>query len=187
MRKLLLFLCIVAIVFTSCDGRKTTNQSLTESIEAFKKNNTIEQVSYIPKYYAEHVTDTVLSNTYAVTIKTYTDMDSNILKSIKKDSINYNSYYRNIVSQINIKQKDDIVFRQTIDKAFIASYTVDTDRLDKSILQGVWVNQALSIQNNAVVIDLSYREPKTNHHLMYQLSVNTKGIVVNRLKENYYL
>jgi hypothetical protein len=187
MRKLLLLLCVITIAFTSCDGRKTNNQSLTESIEVFKMNNTIVKVSYIPEHYIERKTDTVLSNAYAISIKTYTDMDSNIIKSIKTDTIHYNSYYRNVISQINIKQKNDIVFHQIIDKAFISSHTDNADLLDKSILQGVWLNQALSLQNDAVVIDLRYCEPKKDRCLMYQLYINKNSVTVNRLKENYYL
>ncbi|MCC1485607.1 hypothetical protein [Winogradskyella immobilis] len=187
MRILYLLLFIVSVAVTSCDGRKTNQQSLTESIESFKKKNTFEEHLYIPQNYLKRETDTILSNHYSVNIKTFTDMESDILKSIKKGNINYSYHHRNIISQIHVKQNNSTVIHQSINKSFIAKYTNDQAVIDNSILQGAWLNQNLSLEDT-IVIDLAYKEIDTKKDFLYQLSINKNGnIRVNRLNQNYYL
>lgn len=188
MKKLLFILFCIGLLFSSCDGRKSNRQSLSDSIDTFKKTNTFKEDLYIPEDYIEHTTDTILSNDYTVKIRTYADMNSNNLRSVKKDHITYNYYHRNIKSQIQIKKHSTTIFNTILDKAFILSNTKTTkDILESSTLQGAWVNQKLSLNNDKVVIDISYIEPKTKEQLIYQLSVNTDGMLINPIKENYYL
>ena len=50
------------IAFTSCEGRKTKNQALSEDIEEFKKTVTVEVPVYEPESYMEREIDTLLHN-----------------------------------------------------------------------------------------------------------------------------
>ena len=48
MKKILGLLVVLVVGFTSCEGRKTQSQALSEDIEDFKKNITIEVDVYHP-------------------------------------------------------------------------------------------------------------------------------------------
>ena len=53
MRNLLGLLLIFTIGLMSCEGRKTQRQALSESIEVFKKETSLEVVLYQPETYIE--------------------------------------------------------------------------------------------------------------------------------------
>ena len=67
MKNLFALLLILIIGLTSCEGRKTQNQALAESINEFKKNTSLEVKNYIPEQYLERSIDTTLSNNIATT------------------------------------------------------------------------------------------------------------------------
>ena len=48
-----LFTLTLIVLICSCDGRRSKNQALKESVETFKKEVSVEVNSYIPKTYFE--------------------------------------------------------------------------------------------------------------------------------------
>lgn len=110
MKNTISLLVLLIIGFTSCDGRITANQSLTESIEEFKINTAIESQTYIPEVYTEISNDTLLSNGFRVKTTTFTDMDNSIVRSVVKDSVTYKEYYRDVEGLVTVTFKNKCAF-----------------------------------------------------------------------------
>lgn len=118
--KLPILILVLIITIFSCDGRKTKNDSLEESIAKFKDStNTIEVVEYIPNSYSEIKTDTILSNGFTVKISAITDMNNFILKEIKKDSNIVKQHHRKRILHLKIFLKESLVFDNQIDIPFL--------------------------------------------------------------------
>lgn len=184
MKKIIGLLVILIIGFTSCEGRKTSNQALTESIKEFKKNASFEVDVYIPENYVEREVDTLLSNGYRVKIKTYTDESQNVLFTKIKDTINYQTYYRNFKFDISVLKNDKLIYSESFDKPKVnkvlnynANLTSESDlyNFDKlGVLKSIQVNDDPSY-TNMVVIDLLYTIPESNRYASHVLFIDKKG------------
>lgn len=126
MKKTISLLVLLVIGFTSCNGRITANQSLTESIEEFKINTAIESQTYIPEVYTEISNDTLLSNGFRVKTTTFTDMDHSIVRFVVKDSVTYKKYYRDVEGLVTVNFKNKCVFEKTINKGFVTGFQGET-------------------------------------------------------------
>ena len=104
MRIFLGILLITVLGFTSCEGRISKTQALEKDIKEFQDSVSIQVDVYKPKNYLEREVDTTLSNGFRVKIKTYTDMDNNVLFTKIKDTINYQKYYRNFKFEILVEK-----------------------------------------------------------------------------------
>ena len=181
-------LMLLVIGFTSCEGRKTSKQALTESVTKFKSNNTIISENYIPKVYREVSMDTVLSNGFRVFTKTFTNMKTNVINTVKKDSITEKILQRDIESLIIVEFKNQVVFEKTISKQFIvnSSTNLKTD-LTRSILKGTWINEDITTRDNSIHIDIQYCSVSNNECQNFNLIVDTSGNYnLNSLKENTF-
>lgn len=157
MRKLLGLFIILIIGFTSCEGRKTQYQSLSEDIEEFKKLNVIEKVSYYPEDYTETVNDTILNNGYKIQVKYFSDMQKSIEKEYTKDDIKFRNYYREFNSEVSISFKSKTIFNQLIDKEFLSQKgNIPYQKFKNLRLENMWIDQTESI--NSTRIDLLYSE-----------------------------
>ena len=116
MKHLLGLLLLLAIGFTSCEGRKTQHQALSDSIEDFKKKVNFETNVYIPETYFEHEVDTLMGNGFRVKIKTYTDMTNSVRFSKIKDTINYQTYYRNFKFEVSVTKDEKLIYNESFDK-----------------------------------------------------------------------
>jgi hypothetical protein len=160
MKNLLVFLLILIICFTSCEGRRTQNQALAESIEAFKKDTLFEKVTYTPETYEEAVIDTILSNGFRVKIKTFSDMNnSSLLEAFKKGSSVYKKFYRKNVSEIEIYYNNVIIDSKRIDKPLFTN-NQNMDFWNKAILGAVTINELKSLENE-LVLNIYYCIPES--------------------------
>lgn len=178
-------LLILVIGLTSCEGRKTHNEALSESIEEFKKKANFETHVYIPETYFEHEVDTLFSNGYRVKIKTYSDMSNSVLFSKIKDTVNYQTHYRNFKFEISVLKDKKLIFRehfdkQKINKAFnykgnsvADSKLYNFDKL--AVLKSIKVNEDPS-HTNIVLINIMYAIPETDRYASHSLMINEKGI-----------
>ncbi|WP_426430281.1 hypothetical protein ACPX19_12180 [Winogradskyella sp. HB-48] len=184
MRNLLGVLLILIIGFTSCEGRITKNQALAEDIEHFKKTVTVQIDVYKPENYVEREVDTTLSNGFRVKIKTYTDMDNSVLFTKIKDTINYQTYYRNFKFDILVEKDNKIVYdksfdKQNANKAFKFNSNLvkgsDLYNFDKlAILSAIQVDDDPSY-TNIVAIDVIYTIPETDKVSYHKILINDKG------------
>ncbi|WP_178988759.1 hypothetical protein [Winogradskyella schleiferi] len=182
--KHLLGLLLLLTAFTSCEGRKTQRQALSESIEEFKKAVNIETIVYIPETYIEQDVDTLMSNGFRVKIKTYADMSNAVRFSNIKDTINYQTYYRNFKFDINVTKDDKVIYNKSfnkkkVNKAFkykgnLVSgsdlYNFDT----LAVLKSIQVNDDPSY-TNMVLIDIMYAIPETDRFASHRLFIDEKG------------
>ncbi|WP_179335124.1 hypothetical protein [Winogradskyella costae] len=186
MKHLLGLLIIIIIGFTSCEGRKTQSQALYESIAEFKKTVTFETNIYIPENYLEHQVDTLMSNGFRVKIKTYSDMTKDVLFSNIKDTINYQTHYRNFKFDIRVEKEGQLIFEESFDKqkanklfGYRDDFASDSPfyNFDKlAILHSIQVDDEPSLKNK-VLIDVMYAIPETNRTALHTLFVNDNGTI----------
>jgi len=184
MRNLLGLLLIFVIGLMSCEGRKTQKQALSEGIEVFKKEASLEVALYQPETYAEREVDTLLSNGYRIKIKTSTDMENNVLFTKIKDTVNYQTYYRNYKFKISVEKEGKVIYNESFNKArankalnYSANYApgsllYDFDRL--AVLKSIQIDDDLSIKNG-IAIDIMYAIPETNKYASHRLFIDEKG------------
>ncbi len=184
MRTIFGLLLILIIGFTSCDGRKTQNQALSESIEEFKKSASLEVNVYVPETYLELEVDTLLSNGYLVKIKTYSDMSDSVLFTKIKDTTNYQTHYRNFKFNISVSKDDKLIYNESFDKKKVnkafnykanlvsGSKLYNFDKL--SVLKSIQVNDDPSY-TNMVLIDIIYAIPETDRYASHTLFIDEKG------------
>ncbi len=179
MKKLLCLLAILIIGFTSCEGRKTQRQALSEDIEAFKKEVEVEKIVYEPEAYMQREVDTLLYNGYRVKIKTYSDMDNAVLFTKIKDTINYQTYYRNFGFDILIEKNGKRIFNQYFNKEKVNSlFKFDTIKdynfVELGVLKSIEINDDLSFSDR-IKIEVMYAIPETDKTSLHSLSIDNKG------------
>lgn len=184
MKHFLGLLFIITIAFTSCEGRKTSHQALAESIEEFKKTANLEVDVFIPESYFEKEVDTVLHNGFKVKIKTFTDLEHSVDFSKIKDTINYQTHYRNFKFEISIKKDNKVIYnehfnKERVNKDFNNSNNTkeglispDFDKL--AVLKSIQINDDPSFITN-VKIDILYTIPESDKHVGFTLVVDDKG------------
>lgn len=173
MRNLLGLLLILTIGFTSCEGRRTTHQSLAKSVEEFKAKHTFEKITYIPEVYNEIVTDTLLSNGFRVKIKTFSDMENAVIKTLEKDNVSKKTHYREHIGALEIYYRDKLITETNIDKSNF--FEVEhKDFWDSSVLKAVNLNFFSSLDNE-LLINVSYCIPETSDCKEFIVSVDNIG------------
>ncbi|WP_400079983.1 hypothetical protein [Winogradskyella sp. R77965] len=174
MRNLLGLLLILGIATTSCEGRKSQNQALAESIEAFKEATIFEKVMYTPETYHEVVIDTLLSNGFRVKIKTYSDMNnSTLLEEFKKDTTIYKKFYREHLSDLEVYYNDSLVASKRINKSLFTNQK-DLDFWKKAILGFVSINGLKSLKNE-LALNIYYCVPETDICKDFLIIYDKKG------------
>ncbi|MAX69750.1 MAG: hypothetical protein CMC76_01420 [Flavobacteriaceae bacterium] len=184
MRALLGLLLIVVIGFTSCEGRRTSNQSLADSVEEFKKTVNFQKDIYIPETYIEREVDTLLSNGFHVKIKSYSDMSNSVLFTKIKDTINYQTHYRNFKFDILVEKDGKIIYNKSFDKkkankafGFRSNFEQGSELHnfhELAVLKSVQVDDDPSLTNN-VAIDFIYTIPETERRSYHRMTINSKG------------
>lgn len=190
MNKFTVLILGIIITLISCDARDRINRTPKEIL---KEKNLLEsfseRISYFPQEYSEVKTDTILSNGYHVNVKTFTDMESSYLKQFKHDSINYKYHYRDFKAEI-VASRNSIIFHDVIDKQYILKHDKTVSYyMETSILKSVWVNQEESLNQNKLVLNILFTQPKTNTEKVFELVIDNKGdkklINLTDLNQNY--
>jgi hypothetical protein len=183
--KYILYLFIVTIiVFTSCEGRKTSHEALLESIEKYDKEVTVEKSLYIPEFYSEREVDTLISNGFRVKIKTYSDMNNSVVFTKIKDTINYRTHYRNFKFDILVKKDGKIVYQESFDKEkvnkeFGYKSDLDSNSLiykfnELAILKSVQL-ETDNYSNDAINISIAYAIPNRDFIDWHKFRIDKKG------------
>lgn len=184
MKQIIVLLLLLVICFTSCEDRKTSQQALAESIEAFKKKVNIEVDIYIPETYMEQQIDSTLSNGFRVKIKTYADMDNSVRFSKIKDTINYQTYYRNFKFDIRVEKEDKLIYEESFDKqkvnkafGYNSNFVSGSDLYNfnkLAILKSIQINDDPTYVN-MVLIDIIFAIPETDKYASHTLFIDNKG------------
>ncbi|GEM_PF-3146053 len=178
--KHIIFIIFIGIVaLTSCNNRTTERDSLEQAVSRFKKSlEPIEFVEYFPNGYSEKRTDTILSNGVKVSIKSYTDMNRDIIHKTTKDTISVvTEIHRKWVSEVKIEKNGELIFNETIDDAFFQKYTgINTKALLNTINLETAINtDNFENSNNYIIIDTGLKFIKENKHFLYSMRIDESG------------
>uniref|UniRef100_UPI0040488998 hypothetical protein n=1 Tax=Mariniflexile sp. TaxID=1979402 RepID=UPI0040488998 len=187
MNKLVVLLFILIVLFIGCDGRKTKSDLLKESVTKFKDSlGAIEIVEYIPEKYSEVKTDTILSNGFSISIKTYTNMKESVTSKHKIDSVTYVEHHRNWISEVKIKKSDQQIFNEKIDKDFFLKNNIQIDDdLPDAINTKVWIDEEASIEKDSISLLTVFLHLEDAHYLIYRIKIGTNGHYSLKQLENY--
>ncbi|MFD1061633.1 hypothetical protein ACFQ1Q_00125 [Winogradskyella litorisediminis] len=176
MKYSLFILLIILVAVSSCEGRKTVNKALTESVEDFKKNNSFKTVTFLPENYRKIDIDTTFSNGFKIKVNLFTDMASVISKTLKNNSQTHTNNYRRIKSEIDIKFNNNTIFKETVDNTFIENILKnESEYLIMANLDSIWIDEYLTTFENKVILNLDYRIPETDNYKSFVLKVNQNG------------
>lgn len=184
MRNILGLLLILVIAFTSCEGRKTQNQALSESIEEFNKKVTLQVEVYEPETCVEQEVDTLFSNGFHIKIKAYTDMTNSVLFTKIKDTINYQTYYRQFKINVLVEKEGKEIYKQEFNKSMMNTELGYLPNLNSgspiynfykhAVLKSIQIDEELSTED-AVFIDIAYAIPNQDYIDWQKLKIDKSG------------
>lgn len=167
------FILLIALVFINCDGRNSTKNALNESIEQFKTKYQIEKAYYIPKAYTETQVDTLLQNGINVKILTATNMSTNVKVSNRKNDVTYNTFYRDVESEVLVWFDNTLIFEKSINKAFIYTHNNSFEKeLKNTILKGVWIDALKSSTGSKLYLDIQFCPVNTENCHTFNLVIS---------------
>ena len=174
MNKLFFLLFITILTLFNCDGRhrkhKTNAEVLNENklLDSFSEN-----IQYLPATYSEVITDTILNSGFRVKIKTYTEMQDNVLHEFIIDTIKYKFHYRNYTGKLNVFFKNSLILDETINKSYL-NKNENKAFWDSAIMGGISIDEQNSTKNE-VHISILYCIPESEICKDFKLIVDNKG------------
>lgn len=174
----LIYILLIIFAFISCNGGKTKNDTLKESVEKFKDTiGPLEIEEYIPKEYAEVKTDTLLSNGFSISIKTYTNMKRSVKFQYKVDkALTQIDNFRDWISEVKIKKNDVLIFDKKLDaNFFLQEDKTIKDSLSKAINNKVWINEDFPLEKNHVYLVGGFIFPESENVLYYDIKIDSEG------------
>ena len=176
MKKIAIILpCLLLILLASCDRRTSKKEHLEQAVIEFNKNlKSYNVTNYYPESYTEIKTDSLIANTFEVSVKNFTAMDDGIL--INKSLENYKNitnYHRVIKADILVTVKDKIIYKKQLSAKSFRDFS-DSKFWQNTTLEHVWVNQELSTTQN-VSLSVSFVDPKSKAFRLYELRIDKNG------------
>jgi hypothetical protein len=177
MKNLFVLLILVgfSVASVSCDGRKSSSESLKSSIAEFNEEQSdVVIVSYYPKDYTEVVTDTLISNHVNVHIKNYSLSNESLFMSVDDDAIfKKNIQHRIFESDIVVSTPSKEILNAHISAGQFKSMYSD-EFWNHATLEHVWVNQELS-KSNDIKLEMSFINPSNSTYKVYRMSISENG------------
>jgi hypothetical protein len=146
-----------------------------------------EHITYIPETYTEITTDTILSDGTRIAIKLYSDMNTSVLKSFKKDAIQYKEHHREFNAHIFVYKQNSEIFNNIINKEFLSSSLVSSANLEDTTLKNVEIDEMTSYLDNLLVVDLTFAKIDNVVSSVYKIYIEDTGkfILRKQLKKEY--
>ena len=187
MNKLLFLVLITTITIFSCEGRKSKADALKESVTKFKDSlGTLEIVEFIPEKYAEVKTDSILSNGFSISIKTYTNMKNSVIVKHKIDTITYINHHRDWISEVKVKTKDILIFNENINTEFLLKNNINiNDYIANVINTRVWIDQKQPIEKDSISLLTVFLNPENDDFLIYRIKIGNDGKYSFKKLEDY--
>ena len=179
MRKFAPILVISLIIsfFLSCDGRERIHKSPETVLKENKLMDSFsETITYIPNVYSEKVTDTILSNGFKIKIKSYTDMNNGVTKTIKKDTITEQLHYRNIKNEVIVFKNDVVIFNKILNTSFFLKHVKTLGEYkDKATSLAVNIDTTRFINKNEIRLTAGFCVPESTNCLIYTITIQADG------------
>lgn len=187
MNKLLFLVLITTITIFSCEGRKSKADALKESVTKFKDSlATLEIVEFIPEKYAEVKTDSILSNGFSISIKTYTNMKKSVIVEHEMDTITNINHHRDWVSEVKVKKRDKLIFDENINTEFFLKNNINiSDYLSKGINTRVWIEENPSMEKDSITLLTVFLNPEDNNFIIYKIKIGNDGKYSLKKLEDY--
>ena len=184
MRVLLFTVLISVLCFSGCDGRKSKAESLKDAVTQFK--DSLEIIKYIPEKYAEMKTDTILSNGFSISIKTYTNMKKSVITKHTIDTITHVSHHRDWISEVKIKKNNQLIFNEKIDTEFFAKKNINIkDSLPNAMNTRVWIDDNATIEKDSISLLTVFLNPNDDDFIIYNIKIGSQGQYRLKLLKNY--
>lgn len=175
MKNLFFIIAIVSVVFMSCDGRKSKNVALKESVKEYnQRESNLVVVKYYPKEYTEVVTDTLLSNQVKVHIRNYSlDNEAILISNSDESATRKIKYHRVFESDVLITTPSRELFKTHISAIQFAFINPD-EFWDNATLQNVWLNEELSTAED-IQLEMSFINPQNKSYKLFRMTVDRLG------------
>lgn len=176
MKQLLLFLCCLTLmVFASCNNSTSKQDRLKQAVSEFNKKETQTNLqSMSPERYVEIQTDSIISQTFKVSIKNYSNMNQSIsaeeLFTHKSAKIKMQRVFE---SDIIVSVKDQVVFAKHISSELFRTLQPSAF-WENATLEHVWVNQERS-DATTLSLGISMVNPKNKAFKMYEMIIDQLG------------
>lgn len=159
----------------SCDQRNSKNEHLKHAISEFnKKQRSLHINTYYPEHYTEINTDSIISNTFKVSLKHFTSENQNILlKQTREQRNTKQEFHRVFECDLVVSVSDKIILKERISAETFRDNHPSTF-WNNATLEHVWVNQDLS-NKNKLSLGISFINPKTNAFKHYEMHIDNKG------------
>lgn len=164
------------IVLLSCDGRKHKTDLLKAAITNFNKtSDPIEIVNFVPKNYNQVVQDSILSNGYNVSIKTYTNMKKTITNVITNNAVSNKTHFRCIETDVLVTKNNSIIFNEKIDANFIATNLPNLINANNFVGNAIAINYEATLKHNKLVLTASLYKPKSTNCISFHIIIDENG------------
>lgn len=176
MKKILILLTAIGLLLlNSCDRRKSKIDRIGEAVKVFNKNNTLNGlISYYPKNYTETKTDSIISETFYVSVKNHSLMTDYVAtKEPVKHKSKITTVHRVFVSDITVRVNDQIIYNKHISAEKFKD-SKSSEFWDDATLEQVWVNQEQS-HAEKLYLQFSIINPKSKAFKLYEICIDTYG------------
>ncbi|WNH10394.1 hypothetical protein [Thalassobellus suaedae] len=175
MKKLILSILLLSIIFISCDGRGRRYKS---NVEVLHESNLLKsfstQTKFFPNESVEIITDTIFNNGFHVKLK-YNALENDFIsKTIQSnnDALIHNNY-KNFEAIILVLKDEKIISKGIINKTLFQNH--ETPSFWKNaIMQYVWINYETSTDTH-IILNTSFHIPETDIFKDFSISIDTFG------------
>ena len=166
---------VLILLFSTCDRRTSKKVHLENAVSQFNETlPPVETRTYHPKDFLEIQTDSIISSTFKVSIKNYTNMAAHIMMDdASSNAKKHSKAHRVIESDVLVNVNDRIIFNQHISAAYFKQIT-PSPFWEAASLEHVWVNQEHS-NNDFLTLNLSFINPQLSAYRLYELRLDTSG------------
>lgn len=176
MKKILILLpCILLLFLMSCDRRTSKKEHLKHAISEFNKNQkSIVINTYYPEHYTETKTDSIISNTFEVSLTNYTsDHNGILIKETTKFQKMTRQLHRVFACDLSVVISDKTIYKQHISAETFQDHN-SSKFWNNATLEHVWVNQELST-SDVLSLGISFINPKNNAFKLYEMHIDSFG------------
>jgi hypothetical protein len=174
----ILLIVIGLVVMTGCDGRKSSQQALKESLRNYREDTTIEIKEYYPEDHFQFQMDTLLDSGYRIHIKTWSDPNNEVIISQKKDGIHYQKHHSNFIFNLRFFNEDELLLSKTWNKtaieALLNKSSFASDEFEDQVLNAINVDYEKSTRQK-VVLNIRYRVPDTLQYKTFEMHLFPHG------------
>lgn len=182
MRQIAIVLTLISALFLwSCSYSETKKERLNNAISEFNQNiNKIDLINYFPETYTEVKTDSIIENTFKVSIKNFSSNESGLNLNNSSDQFsNTRHIHRVFMADINVKVVYRIVYQKRLKAQHFDPYS-DPEFWSNATLEHVWIDQWKS-NSESLALNVSFLNPLNKTYKIYELRIDSNGNESKRL------